>query len=157
MIPPHDDAIRAAIARARRLTESEPEPFRALAFRTVLEHLLRGSTAPPSAGDAPPPSVDMDLTEFLASKKAATHPDRVVAIAYRVVDCLAELTVTDDGAGLPPGFDADRDIGLGLPLLTSVIGQDLPRLLHLRHSAAEEQHRRGRAKPAGRRRQPAAR
>ena len=87
-----DEAIRQAIQRARRLSESEPEPFRSLAFRTVLEHLLRGGSAAPSVAAAAPPT-DMDLTEFLASKKAATHPDRVVAIAYYTYH-------TQNGAGV---------------------------------------------------------
>jgi hypothetical protein len=79
-----DEAIRTAIGRARRLAEDEPEPFRSIAFRAVLEHLLHAtplaSSAPSPAVAAPPP--DMDLTEFLAAKKVTTHPDRVVAIAY---------------------------------------------------------------------------
>lgn len=89
-----DEAIRAAIERARRLSEGEPEPFRSIAFGTVLEFLLRG--APAAGGPAPvsaQPSLDMDLTEFLAAKKAATHPDRVVAIAYFVYH-------TEGGAGV---------------------------------------------------------
>jgi len=78
-----DDAIRAAVQRARRLAEGEPEPFRSIAFRTVLEHLLRAEPASTPAAPAPSaPPLDMDLTEFLAAKKAGTHPDRVVAIAY---------------------------------------------------------------------------
>ena len=83
MNPVDDDAIREAVQRARRLTEGEPEPFRSLAFRVVLEHLLGGAPVVPSP--APPPATpiaEMDLTEFLATKKATTHPDRVVAIAY---------------------------------------------------------------------------
>jgi hypothetical protein len=79
-----DDAIRAMVQRARRLCDGEPEPFRSIAFRTVLEHLLRAAPGAPAVSSpspaAPPP--DMDLTEFLAAKKVATHPDRVVAIAY---------------------------------------------------------------------------
>ena len=78
-----DETIRGAIQRARRLTDAEPEPVRVVAFRVVLEHLLRETPAtPPSAPVAPP--TDMDLTEFLATKKATTHPDRVVAIAYYI-------------------------------------------------------------------------
>jgi hypothetical protein len=90
-----DDAeIRAAIERARRLTEAEPEPFRSLAFRAVLEQLLRGSTlAAPAAPAETTPLAEMDLTEFLAAKKALTHPDRVVAIAYYTYK-------TQDGAGV---------------------------------------------------------
>jgi hypothetical protein len=78
-----DDAIRTMIQRARRLSEGEPEPFRSIAFRTVLEHLLHAAPSAPASAPAPTaPPPDMDLTEFLAAKKVATHPDRVVAIAY---------------------------------------------------------------------------
>jgi hypothetical protein len=87
-----DDDIQAAIQRARRLSEGEPEPFRSLAFRAVLEHLLRGGAGHGEVAAAPPP-VDMDLTEFLASKKATTHPDRVVAVAYYTYH-------TQNGAGV---------------------------------------------------------
>jgi hypothetical protein len=77
-----DEHIRGAIARARALCEPEDEPFRSLAFRTVLETLLHsnGLSSPP-ARTSPSP-VGMDLIEFLAMKKAETHPDRVVVIAY---------------------------------------------------------------------------
>ncbi|MGD9889927.1 MAG: hypothetical protein AB7R89_04880 [Dehalococcoidia bacterium] len=78
-----DDTIRATIQRARRLCEGESEPFRSIAFRTVLEHLLRAAPATAAATPALAASpLDMDLTEFLAAKKVTTHPDRVVAIAY---------------------------------------------------------------------------
>jgi hypothetical protein len=82
-----DDAIRTAIERARRLTEAEPEPFRSLAFRAVLESLLSPSgpvAAATTLAERPAPSLDMDLTEFLVSKKIKTHLDRVVAIAYYI-------------------------------------------------------------------------
>jgi hypothetical protein len=76
-----EESILAALQRARRLTEGEPEPFRSLGFRAVLEHLLRAGGGHAESVAVPPP-VDMDLTEFLAAKKATTHPDRVVAVAY---------------------------------------------------------------------------
>jgi hypothetical protein len=89
-----DNAIRAAIERARRLTEGESEPFRSLAFRALLEQLLRGTgTAGAAAPAVSTPLAEMDLTEFLAQKKALTHPDRVVAIAYYTYK-------TQDGAGV---------------------------------------------------------
>ena len=87
-----DTEIRAAIARARSLSEDQPEPFRSLAFRTVLEHLLRG-TATVATGRPSPSPVGIDLIEFLAAKKAETHPDRVIAIAYYHYH-------TQDGAGV---------------------------------------------------------
>ncbi len=78
-----DDAIRHAIQRARSLTEDQPEPFRSLAFRAVLEALLRPQAADPAVATRPSPSpVGLELVEFLAAKKAETHPDRVVVIAY---------------------------------------------------------------------------
>ena len=77
-----DTTILAAIERARRLSEAQPEPFRSLAFRVVLERLLGAAGNPTPAAPAPSLPPDMDLSEFLAAKKAATHPDRVVAIAY---------------------------------------------------------------------------
>ena len=77
-----DEHIRQSILRARGLCEDQPEPFRSLAFRTVLETLLRGNgLTGPTARQSPSP-VGIDLIEFLAAKKAETHPDRVVAIAY---------------------------------------------------------------------------
>ncbi len=80
-----DDQIRAAIARARLLAEDQPEPFRSLAFRAVLQTLLTGAGAPPGSGvpvRTPPSPIGLDLVEFLAARKADTHPDRAVAIAY---------------------------------------------------------------------------
>ena len=78
-----DEHIREAILRARALCDDQPEPFRSLAFRTVLETLLlRGNGLPGPAARVPTSPVGIDLIEFLAAKKAETHPDRVVAIAY---------------------------------------------------------------------------
>jgi hypothetical protein len=88
-----DELIRRAIQRARALCEDQPEPFRSLAFRTVLEALLHGSGAAAAPGRAPLSPMGMDLNEFLAQKKGETHPDRVVLIAYYVYH-------TQGGAGV---------------------------------------------------------
>lgn len=84
-----DDQVRAAIERAIRLTSDQPEPFRSLAFQTVLTRLLEQAAPPsgdsqaPTSATAPAPSLDdVDIAEFLAAKKVSNHPDRVVAIAY---------------------------------------------------------------------------
>jgi hypothetical protein len=68
-----DEDLRAAVERARRLADPEPEPFRSLAFQTLLDYLIR--TGPP-AGAQPAAHLrpGLDLIE--------THPDRVLAIAY---------------------------------------------------------------------------
>jgi hypothetical protein len=78
--PITDEDLRAAVERARRLADSEPEPFRSLAFQTLLDYLIhnRGGGAEP----APHLKAGLDLNEFLASLRAETHPDRVLAIAY---------------------------------------------------------------------------
>lgn len=88
-----DDKIRQAIIRARSLCEDQPEPFRSLAFQTVLQTFLRGNGAPGGPAKASPSPVGMELVEFLAQKKAETHPDRVVAVAYYIYR-------TADGAGV---------------------------------------------------------
>ena len=76
-----DEALRAVVERARRLAEPEPEPFRSLAFRTLLDYLLsNGAGAAEPHPTVPPPG--LGLNEFLASRNAETHPDRVLAIAY---------------------------------------------------------------------------
>lgn len=80
-----NEQLREAIQRARAVSEDQPEPFRSLAFRAVLETLLRptGPATPAAVStERPAPPVEMDLTEFLVSKKIKTHLDRVVAIAY---------------------------------------------------------------------------
>ena len=79
---PDDEHIRRSIVRARSLCEDQPEPFRSLAFRTVLDVLLRSNGVPGPPARVSPSPVGIDLIEFLAAKKGETHPDRVVAIAY---------------------------------------------------------------------------
>lgn len=89
-----DDQIRSFIRRARSLSEDEPEPFRSLAFKTVLEALLlRNGGASGAPARVSPSPTGMDLIEFLAARKIETHPDRVVAIAYYTYH-------TQDGAGV---------------------------------------------------------
>jgi hypothetical protein len=76
-----DDELQAVIERARRLSEGESEPFRSLAFQTLLGYLLenRGQSPDPKPAQLAP---NLDLNEFLASLRVETHPDRVLAIAF---------------------------------------------------------------------------
>jgi hypothetical protein len=76
-----DEDLRAALERARRLTDSEPEPYRSLAFQTLLDYLINNRSLPGEAA-APHLIPGLDLNEFLASLRAETHPDRVLAIAF---------------------------------------------------------------------------
>lgn len=68
--------------RARLLVEREPEPFRALAYSAILNHLLASAANPAPERQTEDRLASMDLAEFLATHKVVTHPDRVVAIAY---------------------------------------------------------------------------
>jgi hypothetical protein len=85
-----DAALRELVERARRITEAEEEPLRSIAFRVVLEQLLRGGTneepeQPLRSGGRPaqaPPATDLPVAEFLAQRRIDSHPDRVVGIAY---------------------------------------------------------------------------
>src|SRR6266540_2898665 len=82
-----DEGIRQAIERARSLVADEEEPYRSIAFQTLLESFLGqqpqraearvvGSTAPRTVRES------SSINEFLAEVKPRSHFDRVVAIAY---------------------------------------------------------------------------
>lgn len=91
-----DQEIRDVLRRARAMTDDQPEPYRSLAFPIVFETLLKGASIPVAAASVRSASltpIDMDLVEFLASKKITTHPDRVVAIAFFIYR-------TEDSAGV---------------------------------------------------------
>jgi hypothetical protein len=67
--------------RARKLADPEPEPYRSLAFQTLLDYLIR-NTGPSGQAPSPRLAAGLDLNEFLAALRAETHPDRVLAIAF---------------------------------------------------------------------------
>jgi hypothetical protein len=76
-----DENLRSAVERARRLTDGEAEPYRSIAFQTLLDYLInnRTSSGEPAGAHLVP---GLDLNEFLASLRAETHPDRVLGIAF---------------------------------------------------------------------------
>jgi len=76
-----DEELRAAVERARRLSEQEPEPFRSAAFQTLLDYLIHNRTMV-GESKAAQISPGLDLNEFLAALGVDTHPDRVLAIAF---------------------------------------------------------------------------
>lgn len=77
----NDEALRAAVERARRLSDAEPEPFRSLTFQTILDYLLRLGGGPVDVRPATP-APGLGLNEFLAARRIETHPERVLSIAY---------------------------------------------------------------------------
>ena len=76
-----DDELRAAVERARRISELEPEPFRSAAFQTLLDYLINNRSLVGESKLAPL-AAGLDLNEFLAALSVDTHPDRVLAIAF---------------------------------------------------------------------------
>jgi hypothetical protein len=60
-----DEDLRSAVERARRLTDGEAEPYRSIAFQTLLDYLINNRT---SSGEP--------------ALRAETHPDRVLGIAF---------------------------------------------------------------------------
>ncbi len=55
-----------------------------------------------------------------------------VEISHRADGRFVELTVADNGVGLPPDFDQERDKGLGLSIVDALTRQDLRGELQLR-------------------------
>ena len=96
-----DEQIRAAIERAQRLAEGAEQPFKAIAFETVLRSFLEQAHAASSetttrSGLGPAKGVDVpaNLNEFLALVKPESHFDRVAAIAYHQLHSGDDVSVT---------------------------------------------------------------
>ena len=78
------------------------------------------------------------LNELLTNTLQHAFPARAdgavdghVAITYARVGRQVELSIADDGAGLPPDFDPERHKGLGLSIVDALTRQDLRGQLHL--------------------------
>ena len=54
-----------------------------------------------------------------------------VKITHRLIGHTVEVSVSDDGNGLPPDFDLERDKGLGLSIVETLTQQDLRGALQL--------------------------
>jgi hypothetical protein len=76
-----DEELRSAVERARRLTVGEAEPYRSIAFQTLLDYLINNRPANGEPAGARL-QLGLDLNEFLASLRVDTHPDRVLGIAF---------------------------------------------------------------------------
>ena len=65
------------------------------------------------------------LVELLTNALKYAYPEGegVISIAYREENGEAELSVSDDGPGLPEGFDPEEATSLGLSLVTSLVSQ----------------------------------
>ncbi len=78
------------------------------------------------------------LNELLTNTLQHAFPARAdqavdghVAITYAEAGRQVELSIADDGAGLPPDFDPERHKGLGLSIVDALTRQDLRGQLHL--------------------------
>ncbi len=77
------DRLLEAIKQAREIADDLPEPYRPVAFQVAVNYFLGGSAVATKPGlRQATASMDMELNEFLASKKIGSHPDRIVAVAY---------------------------------------------------------------------------
>ena len=69
-----DEAIRAAIERARRLTEPEPEPYRSLAFRAPTPFSLQTEAASGRWNQSEPPGTSRVRTPDGAGPGTRSSP-----------------------------------------------------------------------------------
>jgi hypothetical protein len=76
-----DEEILAAMERARGLASGQPEPYRTVAYRVLLERFL-GFDLARNGRNGRPADLSAGLAEFLAARGPDSHPARVTAIAY---------------------------------------------------------------------------
>ena len=82
-----DDYIKAAIDQAKSATTELDDILRPVAFRTVLERLLAGTSGSSAISPAPIANqqslgLPANLNEFLASVSPKSHVDRTTAMAF---------------------------------------------------------------------------
>ncbi|MFT3884457.1 MAG: histidine kinase dimerization/phosphoacceptor domain -containing protein [Flavobacteriales bacterium] len=66
------------------------------------------------------------LNELISNALKHAFPDAAagtIHITLREKDDRVQITIADDGKGLPEGFDEERDANLGLQLVRTLIGQ----------------------------------
>jgi two-component sensor histidine kinase len=68
--------------------------------------------------------VAMALTELLQNALQHGRPKRLEVVAERATDRL-NVTVWDDGQGLPEGFDLDNSTSLGLQIVRTLVEGEL--------------------------------
>ncbi len=91
--------------------------------------LLEGDAGELPATVATP--LAMVITELLQNVVEHAYPPSDTPVSGEVVLTLAydeqelTVTVTDDGAGLPPGFSMDRSTGLGLSIVRTLVETEL--------------------------------
>ncbi len=66
-------------------------------------------------------SIGLIVNELVTN--AAKHGRGLVEVAYRINDTGHELRVSDEGEGLPPGFDPAAGRGLGMKVVTTLVGK----------------------------------
>ena len=79
----------------------------ALAVNEILTNAAKHQAPPLSTGDA------------------EARGAYVIAVSLRRIDDMVSVAVKDPGPGFQPGFDPDRDAGIGLRLIQTLAGHDL--------------------------------
>ena len=95
----------------------------AFAGKARLAHVSDRATMVPAECALP---VGLIVGELVTNAVKYAHPTGVsgrIAVGYRVLPSVIVVEVSDDGVGLPEGFDAATDGGLGLQLVRSLAVQ----------------------------------
>lgn len=121
----------AAVARVHRHFYSvEAETLSCIGFLRRLCADLTGILGRPvevggDEGEVPTRSIQpigLIVNELVTN--AAKHGDGAIAVACRMTDAGCELSVRDEGAGLPEGFDpAAAGTGLGMKVVAALVSQ----------------------------------
>ncbi|HEX4902447.1 MAG TPA: histidine kinase N-terminal domain-containing protein [Acidimicrobiales bacterium] len=129
-----DDVPFVEIARelSRIMDESMMDPERPFRVRFAGE----AGTVPA----APATSLSVVLNELLQNAVDHAFPEGIdlqgtpgeVQVLLERTEDLLTVTVTDDGVGLPDGFDLDASTGLGLSIVRTLVETELAGEIHMR-------------------------
>lgn len=91
----NEQDVQAKIEQARKLVGGDPsDPLTQVAFEVVFRKLLEAGEIPTAEKRRPLIALQMQLSEFLASKNLKSHMDRVEAIAWYFLHENHENSVT---------------------------------------------------------------
>lgn len=120
----------AAVARVHRhFYSAEAERVSCIGFiRRLCEDLsgILGRSIDVHGEDDEVPTTSIQPIGLIVNElvtNAAKHGDGQIRVAYRRVADIRHLSVSDEGAGLPEGFDPDAGQGLGMLVIKALAAQ----------------------------------
>jgi two-component system, sensor histidine kinase PdtaS len=119
---PGDDVAFVEIVRplCRMAEESLQSPDRPVRFRVVGD----GGKLP-AAVATPLAVVLTELLQNAVDHAFPAHDGGTVAVLLEATGGMLDITVLDDGAGLPPGFSLETATGLGLSIVRTLVTTEL--------------------------------